>query len=76
MKSERLVELFGDPVAHPEGPEGERLQLLVLELLGEDELLGEHLEGLVHVGHLDEDVAHVAQGPESILVLLGRLGQG
>ena len=76
MKSERLVELFGDPVAHPEGPEGERLQLLVLELLGENQLLCEHLDGLVHVGHLDEDFAHVAQGPESILVLLGRLGQG
>ena len=47
MKSQRFVKLFGDPVAYTERPEGHCLKLLVLELLGKDELLGKGLQGLV-----------------------------
>ena len=49
---------------------------LVLNLLGESELLLVNLDGFLQTVHLDQDVAHVGQGAELGLVVLGHLGNG
>jgi hypothetical protein len=69
VKAERFVKLFSNSVTEPQGPEGAGLQLFVFQLFGEDELLVVDLQGLLRVGHLQQDVAHIAQGPESSFML-------
>ena len=49
---------------------------LVLNLLGESELLLVNLDGFLQTVHLDQDVAHIGQGAELGLVVLGHLGNG
>ena len=47
---------------------------LVMELLGEGELLLVDLDGLLEVGQLDQHLAHVGQGAELGLAVLYQVG--
>ena len=47
---------------------------LVLQLLGEGQLLLVHLDCLLHVAELDQDVSHVGECSELCLVVLHQMG--
>ena len=74
MESQGLVKLFGLSEADAEGSVGAGLEPLVPDLLGHAQLLLVDADRLFHLGHLAEDVAHVAEGTVPRLVVFHDLG--
>ena len=76
VKSERLVEPLGLPVARPQCPVGRSLAPPVPGSPGQRQLPPVDRDGLLHRPQAGEDVAHVAEGAEAGAVVLQHLGDG
>ena len=63
-------------MANPQTSIAAGLTALVLQLLGQGELLLVDLDGLFQVAELNQHLPHVGQGPELGLVVLHQVGNG
>ena len=63
-------------MANPQTTIATGLTALVLQLLGQGELLLVDLDSLLQVAELDQHLPHVGQGPELGLVVLHQVGDG